>query len=612
MTFLAWRADSGRDSLSNYFGNPNVTVTNIDTSGGIACSRTSGKTPCFIHVSASAITATGTDWPYEDLYYEWNFGDTSSTETFTNPGVGGGTVNSNSDQTGPSAAHCYRSAGTYTITLTIRGKSGASTAIRRTVTQAITVTAWSASGGEYWADSNAGGTNAGTEANPFNTLSAINTAIAGGDLKQVHVKRGSVFQGSTYLAPYSNGIGSYTGFRMDAYGSGDLPRFDISSGSNPALFVYGGGSGSPSPKDDMVFSNIHFSISGGATSAVVAYIAAVGNDNAIVKNIYFDNCRGEAFAINADNYIFMYNASGEKTQLYNTGLWNCTLEGPQLAPSSHHSMGMFVALDKWFFKIGGGIIGGTGFGRTSLEDPNFGLDHHIYPSIKKHSLYRWIDFGYGVLRSFCINCSVANTTPEVLIYSNYIHVAECNLTGVEYAVDLSNSNSNLSESHFRNTVIEKNRIHDLWGDGAIQSYMGIRQTVRYNEVYNLGAKWIAIAYNIPSTQTMIYHNKVYIPTTALYQVIAFDNAGFTAPQTITDNIFQDMRTSALITTIPFTQQAGSPIDRNQYYAPNDSDAKFLRDIATDKSFAEWQAAGFDTNGSVADPGWTDPANGDFS
>src|ERR1017187_4811943 len=78
-------------------GNPNVTITTIDVSGGIACSRTSGKTPCFIQVSASNITADTTPAPYEDLSYSWNFGDPPGTETFTNP-VTGATVNANTDQ----------------------------------------------------------------------------------------------------------------------------------------------------------------------------------------------------------------------------------------------------------------------------------------------------------------------------------------------------------------------------------------------------------------------------------------------------------------------------------------------------------------------------------
>ena len=48
--------------------------------------------------------------------------------------------------------------------------------VQRVTTLGITVSAFNKSGGEYWADSAHGGTNAGTEANPFTTMAAMNTA----------------------------------------------------------------------------------------------------------------------------------------------------------------------------------------------------------------------------------------------------------------------------------------------------------------------------------------------------------------------------------------------------------------------------------------------------
>src|SRR5262245_12733905 len=83
----------------SFGGNPNVTITAIDASGGIVASRTSGQTPCFIQVSASAITATGTSVPYEDLEYSWNFGDSAGTELIVNP-TNNNIVNANA-QSGP-------------------------------------------------------------------------------------------------------------------------------------------------------------------------------------------------------------------------------------------------------------------------------------------------------------------------------------------------------------------------------------------------------------------------------------------------------------------------------------------------------------------------------
>lgn len=105
-------------------GNPFPTISAIDVSGGIAINgRTTGPNQFFVQVSACNVTATGSDRPYEDLEFQWNFGDPAGTETFTNP-ANGQTVNANTDQYGGGATYCYRRAGTYTITLTVRGKNG--------------------------------------------------------------------------------------------------------------------------------------------------------------------------------------------------------------------------------------------------------------------------------------------------------------------------------------------------------------------------------------------------------------------------------------------------------------------------------------------------------
>lgn len=191
------------NAYANFQGNPNVTITAIDTSGGIACSRTSGKTPCFIQVSASAIIATGTSVPYEDLSYSWNFGDPSGTEVFTNP-VTGGIVNANNGQVGPEAAYCYRSAGTYTVTLTMIGKNGSGYTVA-TKTQAITVSAWSPANTWYYDAASAGGNGTTSALSGPNaayadltTLTNNVSVVASGDT-QIYFARGSHWISTAYV-----------------------------------------------------------------------------------------------------------------------------------------------------------------------------------------------------------------------------------------------------------------------------------------------------------------------------------------------------------------------------------------------------------------------------
>jgi hypothetical protein len=96
----------------------------------ISLLRSSGTVPLVIHASAELTQITGgvpeshresvqsdTAIPFSHLEYRWDFGDPSSTETLTDPRTGE-VVNSNDCWRGPLAEHVYRTAGTYTITLT--------------------------------------------------------------------------------------------------------------------------------------------------------------------------------------------------------------------------------------------------------------------------------------------------------------------------------------------------------------------------------------------------------------------------------------------------------------------------------------------------------------
>src|SRR5262245_5720607 len=106
--FMIFAGSTKAGAAGAFQGNPNVTITAINTSAGIAVSRSSCSVPCFVQVSASAITATGSARPYEDLDYSWDFGDPTGNETFSQPIASNGSfspadVNANTAQTGPEA-----------------------------------------------------------------------------------------------------------------------------------------------------------------------------------------------------------------------------------------------------------------------------------------------------------------------------------------------------------------------------------------------------------------------------------------------------------------------------------------------------------------------------
>lgn len=112
----------------------------------LTITRASGYAPCAVHVHAESVTATFSDGgaavaallgrafdAYLDLDFSWDFGDSGGTELFTHP-VTGATANANSDQKGPQAAYLYRTTGTKTITLTVRGWTGAAYVTDQTTT----------------------------------------------------------------------------------------------------------------------------------------------------------------------------------------------------------------------------------------------------------------------------------------------------------------------------------------------------------------------------------------------------------------------------------------------------------------------------------------------
>lgn len=586
-------------------GNPNVTISSIDASGGIVCSRTNGQVPCFIQVSASAILANGTFHPYEDLDYRWDFDDDDGNELIANPGVGGGILNLHR-QLGPEAAYCYRAAGTYTIKLTIRGKNRPFF-IKKIVTQQITVSDFVKTGGEYWFDSVGGSdSNDGLSSDfPMQSLTALNRLLEDTSNRAFHIKRGSSYSGSVSLNILPNALVPRSGIRIDAYGIGAKPRFNINSGSNSAVFMYNGSS-FPSPKDDIVLSNLHFSNSGTSTAHAIVWVGAFGHATAAVSNIYFDNITSEATVSNANINNFTMNCNAvSKAHQTKMGLWNCTLISP--VTPSYLNQGIYCEAGAWFFFVGGSIVGGT-FGAT--------YDHHIYPNVQAHSLYRAINFGPGSLRNHCINTNW-NSVSGSLEYAQFILIIDNNMTGTARCCDFDNGNNDPSATLFKNVVIEHNRIHDLNQDDVIITYATESLTIRDNEVWNcIGGRWYGPA---PSAEhgavhsSHIYRNKIYVPAKVDYSddILSFPGTVWVQPQTITDNIIQDMRSTARIATIPFAEQVGATINRNQFYTPNDINSKYLRDGVTEKSLADWQAAGFDAKGSHANPNWIDPKNGDF-
>lgn len=133
-----------------YTGHPKIAGLTAITPK-ITCCRASGYAPFAVQVSAELTTADGGD-PYLDLHYEWDFGDTSGSE-IAKDHYTDRWVNLNDSQTGPEAAYVYRTAGSYTITLTATGKNNYGQLVTASTTTVLRLAEY-----ECWLANATGGT----------------------------------------------------------------------------------------------------------------------------------------------------------------------------------------------------------------------------------------------------------------------------------------------------------------------------------------------------------------------------------------------------------------------------------------------------------------------
>jgi hypothetical protein len=603
-------------------GNPNQTISAINVSGGITLSRTSGSIPAFVHVSANGITATGTSWPYEDLEYQWDFGDPSGTEVFTNP-VTGNSDNANTAQWGPEAAYCYRSVGTgsYIITLKIRGKNGG-TYTTTTQTATFTVSAFTATTDLYFDSVSGSDSNSGTSAgSPKQTISAMITAVnAITSNTRINLKCGSSWTG----ADFNFSFRAYSGLRFTSYSTGAKPIvIGNTATTSPNILYFDNGA----VTTDVVMSNISFQASSGYTKGNILQLAATGGASNALQNIYLDNCD---FIYNFDppstcNVVICEAGTGSlaiNDSLSKVGFWGGSITNP--TNTVNVRMGIFSAFQQFFFMCGVSI---SGAGSSDT------FDHHIYPSIRLHTTYRWINFGSGPNRGFCINTNW-DTVSGSSETAQYICISDCNVTGTSYAIDMSSGSPAFDPANaiWQNAVVQRCTIHDITIGGEIMGQMGnaFSMTIRDCKVWNntgSGFFWMNGNLNAARWNTLAamafkyYRNREYYPSTSSASIPTHEfcptGTSLTTLQQFTDNIIQDMRASARFVDISFSGQAGAPIDRNQYYFPNSGTSVFKDspngspDGGTAKTFAQWQAAGFDTNGTVANPNWPSPSTGNF-
>ena len=207
-------------------------------------------------------------------------------------------------------------------------------------------------------------------------------------------------------------------------------------------------------------------------------------DPAFGSNIYVLNCHllgGEGMQMG--------------TTLSNFGLW-----GTSLDLTGRSDQGVILGMFQFGSFVGCQFTGGSG---------NTILTHDLYPTIDRHSLYRWLDFGLAQSLNFGINTNCRSDG----IDTPYVLIDGCNFWGTSNGHDASNSSGNPTNGVFNHFVSQNNAFHvgAMPGGQGISIWDGdaINLTIRDNVFYDSGANPTIISDTITHQGPKIYRNKFY-------------------------------------------------------------------------------------------------------
>jgi len=427
------------------------------------------------------------------------------------------------------------------------------------------------------------GASDGTESKPWATKSQLETFVKGGNQRHARLKRGTSMDFGSGRVQWEDG----KEIRISPYGSGDQP---ILTGTGTFFWFLGSFGETSAPNKEMgdvVFSDIRFEQtedgtavfgsggSNGQTHRPYSWCGPIVLDNVTYTTTGTGTARPVAITLNPRD---------GSAQCHAVGIWNCDFDHVAGEKSA-----VFVSIDRFFGMHGGSISGGDG---DSV------LDHHIYNDTKYHSSLRYIDGQEATTKSFFAN---QNCKTDAGYISRYHWIQGCDITGCTHGVDWSNSNNSqgASDGYFANVGMEGCRMHDVglgvYGNNC--SDITMRDMLIYNVIEGMDIEGTA-----QPTAYSLYRNRCFGgwlvrvrsgDTGWVYGNISHADTGDTC-------VFYD---SGNVGNWEF--------DRNQYWAPDAGDEPFF-DGSSDVTFATWQGLSQDANGSEADPGWFDPANGDFS
>lgn len=264
-----------------------------------------------------------------------------------------------------------------------------------------------------------------------------------------------------------------------------------------------------------------------------------------------------------------------------------------------------VRVGSWFTSLGDTLAG--------LDGASITLDHHIYNSVHQNQSYKYMNHepAFSANLAFKINIDGDHVGQFVLI-------DDCDVTGTQNGMGISNNDNSYTgarnyQSYFDNVVIQKCRIHTgVIGTqhNGILAYNLDKIVVRYCNFWNNHGVNLVSSDETKPTKWFVYHNNFHGDCPAIQ--IRQDGGYFWYNKI--HNTDDDKNVPLYVLSAKADLDTWS-FDYNQYYAPNSSD-RILHDetLTAYLTFPQWQmqTPPRDPNGSYGDPGFADPANGDFT
>jgi hypothetical protein len=653
--------------MRSWLGNPIAVISSITAAIAASRSSASGVPACF-HLSGSATTATGTSKPYRDLEYRWRVtgGAEAGQHTFTltwrvpiiNNIVGSTTVDTHTDQVGPECTVRFFEPGSKEVTCDVSGKNSLGQTVTASATVALTVTQHAITN-DRWYDADSGNAaNDGLDPNGFaitsGTLTGANVPaglytingkidnsnilvqITAGDVRTLTKANAfTSYDHAAAIAPTDSicrsnkiyitvgtaagGISTSTGPRKEAMGTTPASNRTIHLRGGNTLAYTVGGSGSFQGDTGSKFiawgtarakiAKLSISATTGAETATDhcwhrIYIDTNNVSGDIAVNVsclvagvsaaqflIFSDCQ---FLNGKDQKAVVVTGAGNADTGSGLGFWGCDVSQPQSIESS-----FFVKQNQWMFFMGGSI---TGTGNALLT-----LDHHIYPALRGHFLCAYMTFGPGAGRNYCINTDAAGADGSDRLCWN---IRDNLMTGTRRAWDASNGGGG-ENCWLKDVVCERNVCTGLTDGGQVLFYNARDMVVRDNIIYgNSGGRFFEPDAAQTTSGFELYENQAYtaMASTGYFFILPDAIAGC---QFHHNSIWDARGTDVRTLSADFTDHL---LSTNRIYSPNNAGTVVTNTAGggtSHRTFLQYKAEA-DAAAVNSNPGWTDPANGNFS